>query len=73
MEIPDVNNMRFKRVEWRLSMGKYYAFVTVEDLGFKGEGFQPPQYKKYWGEAERDVPSDIEKVILQGGTWENLP
>lgn len=73
MDIPVINNMRFVGVEWRYSMGKSYAFVTVEDLGSAGDGFTPPRFKKYWGEALQDEQGDIEAVIKQGGKWKNLP
>lgn len=73
MDIPVVNNMKFESVEWRTSMGKHYAFVTVEDLGSAGKGFNPPHYKQYWGEADMDDPNDIVHVMKQGGKWTNLP
>lgn len=74
MEKIIVNNMRLEGVNWCESMGKTYAFVTVEDLGREGKGFTPPAYKKYWGEADiNKQPESIEAVMLRGGKWENLP
>jgi hypothetical protein len=73
MEIPVINNMRFESVEWRASMGKSYAFITVEDLGSHGEGFEPPRYKHYWGEAVQEEPEDIVEIMKRGGKWTNLP
>lgn len=69
-----VNNLQYKNVQYKESMGKLYAFVTTEDLGSSGKGFTPPHYKYYWGEvSEHNNKEDIEAVMKIGGKWENLP
>lgn len=69
-----VNNLKFKSVEYQLSMGKLYAFVTTEDLGSSGEGFNPPHYKHYWGEvSEHNNQDDIQAVMETGGKWDSIP
>lgn len=68
-----VENMRLERISWRQSMGKQYAFVTVEDLGVSGKGFPTPHIKQYWGEADVNNPESLKEVMLNGGKWENLP
>ena len=71
MEIPLINRLQFKHVEYRRSMGKIYAFVTCTDLGMDGKGtFE----KNYWGEVlEHNNPDQITEVIKYGGKWDNLP
>lgn len=66
-------NMKLKHVTWRASMGKQYAFITVEDLGRDGKGFKPAHYKKYWGEANINEPETLRAVMNQGGKWDSLP
>ncbi len=69
-----VNNLKFKSVQYQLSMGKLYAFVTTEDLGSSGKGFTPSHYKHYWGEvSEHNNKEDIQAVMESGGKWGNLP
>ena len=66
-------NMKVERVDWRESMGKQYAFVTIEDLGSNGKGFKPKHFKQYWGEAKINDPETLRAVMNHGGKWDNLP
>ena len=66
-------NSRLESIEWRESMGKQYAFITVEDMGRKNEGFNPPKYKKYWGEAKFNDTESVRLIMQQGANWDNLP
>lgn len=65
--------MRLDKVMWRESMGKQYAFITVEDLGWDGKGFEPKRYKQYWGEASINEPESLRNVMNRGGKWDNVP
>lgn len=71
MEIPIVNNLQFKRVDYRVSMGKTYAFVTCVDVQSHGHA---KNEKKYWGEVMfMNDPDDILNVMEYGSHWDYLP
>lgn len=69
--VPMVNNLKFKTVEYRECMGKLYAFVTCIDVQSNGRG---TALKGYWGEVlDRNSVDDIHAVMSYGAKWEHLP
>lgn len=71
MDIVNINNLRFERVDYRKSMQKLYAFVTCIDVGSTGKNSET---KRYWGEvSERNNPVEIERVMAFGAKWHQLP